>query len=801
MKFRLASTLVLVLIACGTTSVDPPSAEVLANVRPEGRWIAPPAELFTAAPFTNPLLRKSFDLSATVKSARVVVVGLGDFVLRVNGVEASDGVFHQTWSQYDARILATAFDVGPLLKPGRNTLAVMLGNAWWKVGPVNDPGRYSKTDAMPDFSSGQPYLLNLDLEGTTTEGSMFRVVSDASWTAALGPVTFSHVYAGEDYDARGWPEGWDRGADLVWTPVSVVAAPKATVGGSPAPPMRVKRIDRPIRITEPAPGVFVWTFPENLSGMLRFTVDGRRGSTIRFKPCEYLTPEGRVKFTYTWGTGKDIWCDYTLRGGGPESHMNRFFYTGFRYVEVTGAVPEGHPNPSGLPVIRTLELAHVRADAPEVGVWRSTDDLQNAAHSLIDASIRSNMAHVMTDCPHREKAGWQEQNWHMARSISYRYDMRGLFGKICMDLRDGQLPDGHVPTNVPNWLVGVPPHGYWNEAPEWGVTAVLLPWHLHTWYGDEKTLAASFDSMKAYVDYLGTQAKDGLLKSNLGDWYDYGHGKGDGPSRFTPSEVSATAVWAWAAATVADAAVVLRRPEDAMRYRGLFETVRKRFIDAFWDPTTGMVRNGGSCQAGNAVALCVGLLPEEDREKAVAAIVADLEKRGYQQTTGEVLHVFLVRALAKHRRHDVLHRIYARTERGSYGYMVKSGLTSLPESWDAQPGGGNSMNHCMLGHLVEWHFAHVAGLHQADGDVGWKRVVVEPNPGDLDAAEASFVSPSGPIRVAWQSDRGPNTTSFRLSVELPDGVEAEVRLPDGTVFRQTGGSDTYGSMSRRVTRG
>ena len=216
----------------------------------------------------------------------------------------------------------------------------------------------------------------------------------------------------------------------------------------------------------------------------------------------------------------------------------------------------------------------------------------------------------------------------------------------------------------------------------------------------------------------------------------------------------------------------------------------------------GLDAKGGLMErAERIIALCIGLLPEEDQEKAVAAIVADLEKRGYQQTTGEVLHVFLVRALAKHRRHDVLHRIYARTERGSYGYMVKSGLTSLPESWDAQPGGGNSMNHCMLGHLVEWHFAHVAGLRQADGDVGWKRVVVEPNPGDLDAAEASFVSPSGPIRVAWQSDRGPTTTSFRLSVELPDGVEAEVRLHDGTVYRQTGGDDTYGSTSRRVTRG
>ena len=45
---------------------------------------------------------------------------------------------------------------------GKFSLAVTLGDSFWRVGPVNDPGRFSKTDATPDFSAGWPYLLWID---------------------------------------------------------------------------------------------------------------------------------------------------------------------------------------------------------------------------------------------------------------------------------------------------------------------------------------------------------------------------------------------------------------------------------------------------------------------------------------------------------------------------------------------------------------------------------------------------------------------------------------------------------------
>jgi alpha-L-rhamnosidase len=531
-----------------------------------------------------------------------------------------------------------------------------------------------------------------------------------------------------------------------------------------------------VEVREVDARTFTYVFPQNCSALLRFTVQGGAGATVRFKPCEYMEESGRVRFTYTWGTGKDIWQDYTLRGEGPESHQTLFCYAGAQYVQVEGAVPQGRANPEGLPVVRSLELVHVRADCDEVGRFECDSELQNGAHRIIDWSIRSNMSHFPTDCPHREKNCWLEQDWHMARALSYRYDVRDWFGVLCGHIRDTQLPDGHVPTNSPNYLVGVPPHGFWNEAPEWGIAAVLVPWHLYEWYGDARALEESFESARRYVDYLAGQAKDGIITSNLGDWYDYGHGKGNGPSRWTPNEVSATAIWALGARTLAQMAAVLGKEEEERRYRAMYERVRGDFLRHFYDAAAKTVKNNGSCQAAHSVALCAGLIPEEDRGAVLGAIAADLEQRGYQQTVGEVLQVFFVRALAEGGGGDVLHRVYAREERGGYGYMVKSGLTTLPESWSAEPGTGDSMNHFMLGHLVEWHFAYVAGIRQQEGSVGWRKVMIAPAPGELRSARAEFDSPAGRIVSAWEVSDG----RFRLRAVVPRGSEARVVLPDGT---------------------
>jgi alpha-L-rhamnosidase len=742
------------------------------------RWISPYAAGATNEKTPCPILRSTFTVNGPVKTAIVRIVGLGHYELFLNGKRVGTSLINQPWSQYNKTIYWQEFDISKMLRNGENVWGVMLGNSFWHVTAANDTGRYVKTDAMPDFAAGYPYLLWLDADIKTKDGQELVVTSDDSWKWLSGPLTFSHIYAGEDYDARLAPAGWNAPGykDGSWKSVAVVQAPAAVLAKYTGPAMQAFEVFKPEKVMSPKAGEFTYVFPQNSSALIRFTVSGPAGKTIRFKPCEYMDSTGQVKFTYTWGTGKDIWHDYTTAGGKNETHQTVFCYVGCQYVGVTGAVPEGAPNPQKLPVIKKIELVHVRTANTLVGTFTCSSEMQNRAEHMIDWSIRSNMSYVATDCPHREKNGWQEENWHMGRAMSYRFDVQSWFTKIARDLKDTQLPDGHVPTNCPNYLIAIPPHGYWNEAPEWGISSVLVPWHLYEWYGNTAVLKSNFESMQKFVDYLSSTAKDGIINSNLGDWYDYGHGKGDGPSQWTPNELSATAIWALGAKTVSQAAGVLGKLSEAVRYQNLFDQIKKDFLRRFYDPATKTFKNNGSCQAAHSVALCVGLVPAADRPAVLQAIVDDLAKREYQQTVGEVLQVFFIRALADGNRSDILHRVYSRTNRGSYGYMVNQGFTSLPESWDARPGTANSMNHFMLGHLMEWHYAYLAGIRQQPGSVGWKKVLIAPTPGSLESVAASFNSPAGMIKVDWKQSNG----QFSMNVTIPKGIEATAVLPDGT---------------------
>jgi hypothetical protein len=175
------------------------------------------------------------------------------------------------------------------------------------------------------------------------------------------------------------------------------------------------------------------------------------------------------------------------------------------------------------------------------------------------------------------------------------------------------------------------------------------------------------------------------------------------------------------------------------------------------------------------MALCAGVVAEEDRALLVEDIIADLEKRGWQQTPGDIGHVYFIRALAEAGRSDVLHRVYSRTGLGSYGGILAKGLTSLPETWDAMMDGGESLDHCMLGHVMEWYYGYVGGIRQATNSVGWREILIAPNPGLLTSAETTAQTPYGRVASSWRKDGA----TFRLEVEVPKGVKATAILPSG----------------------
>jgi hypothetical protein len=720
-----------------------------------------------------PIFRDEFTLLGKPDKATLRVIGLGHFQARVNGERIGKAALHQPWSEYDERIYFEEFDVSAEIREGENAVGFLLGNGFWSV--QSPPGgRAVKGDAMPDFSGGAPYVLRFALELDFANGDRKIIKSGNGTKWARGPVTLSHIYAGEDFDKRLEPSGWaePRFDESDWQEAQVIRPSPRTLEKRYWPALSEQEVFRPIDILHPREGAWSYVFSQNASALLRFRVRGRPGQTVRFKPSEVMTREGEVQQLNLWG--KSATFDYTLASDQAETHQWLFHYNGFQYVEVTGAVPAGKPNPNGLPVIEALESIHVRTDNRESGRFKSSSQLYNDTHRIVDWAMKSNMSWVMTDCPHREKLGWLECAHLLMPTFAYRYDCRLWFKKLCADMRDAQLDTGRVLTVAPKYLMR-PPDDIYAFTVEWAAASVLLPWQAYQWYGDRSFLEDNYAMMIRFVDHVASVSPEFIAPGRLGDWYDYGHGQSPGPSRFTPTDLSATACWALCIDALRNASGVLGRKALAKKYDELHDRVRRAFLHKFYNTETKTLANSGSPQTAHAMALCVNLVPESDRGAVLQAIIEDLERRDYQQTSGDVGHLYLIRALADAGRSDLLHKVYSRTGTGSYGGIIAKGLTTMPETWDAITVGSNSLNHCMLGHVMEWFYGWVLGIRQAEESLGWSRVLIAPEPGDLTSCSGYVATPKGRIDINWSK----NAQGFELEVTVPEGTSALAVLPMG----------------------
>jgi hypothetical protein len=749
----------------------------------QARWIAPPSS--TTATAASPLFRKEFVVTARPAHASLRIVGLGDYDVSLNDRRLAETGINQPWSQYEKTIYHRDFDITPLLVRGTNCVGVMLNNSFWH-NPNPPAGRYNKDG--PQRKADEPFLLCAEITMRHKDGSTQSIGTEATWRTADGPVTFSHIFAGEDFDARRQQAGWDRAGfnATTWQTARLATAPAGKLERQFFPGIAEFGRHAPVSVKEPSPGVFLYSFPQNVAAQVRVELEGgKSGDRVRFRCGEHKNDKDRLFGGYVVG------CD-VITDGRPLTHQWVSFYLGMQFVEVTGAVPKGHSNPQNLPVVRRVELVPVRAGLAQVGTFRCSSDLYNRTHDLIDGAVRANTSWVMTDCPHREKLGWLECSYLLAPTFLYRYDGRDWFSKIARDIRDAQEPSGRVLTVAPSYPAGRFP-GAFNWTVEWGAAAVMVPWHHYDWFGDPQILRDNFDMMRRFTDYIQTEAKDGLAPGGLGDWYDYGHGKPPGPSRFTPTDLSATATWGLCALTVSRAAEALGQADDAKKYRELHTRIAADFQRHFQDPVTRKLRHNGSPQCASSMALCADLVAQPDRAVLVQDIIADLEKRGWQQTPGDVGHVYFIRALAEAGRSDILHRVYSRNGTGSYGGILRKGLTSLPETWDAMMDGSQSLNHCMLGHVMEWFYGYVAGIRQQPGSIGWQKILIAPNPGAVTHAEATLQTPRGRVAIRWRKDGA----TFRLDADIPKGVNAAAILPSGETKPLRSGRQSLKGTARK----
>ncbi|MDX3452299.1 family 78 glycoside hydrolase catalytic domain [Streptomyces sp. ME02-8801-2C] len=641
------------------------------------------------------------------------------------------------------------------------------------------------------------------LELTRTDGRVETIVSDRSWRAALGPTTTANWYSGSDYDARREQPAWTApGADLGasakrrdgtavgWVGAGIAPPPNLTTElvWRVAEPLKVVDRLRPVGVTQPRPGVWVFDFGQNFAGWPQLELDGPlpAGSTVQLRPAESLNADGTVNQASIMGggaaRGTDVFAAYTTYGDkrGERWHP-RFHYFGMQWLQVTG-LPEGY-----IPTRDTVTGLRIHADVPAAGSLSTSDDRVNRVHRMARYSIMSNTMSTFTDCPGREKLAYPADYVQPFASVHRTFGYAAYLRTMQRHLAEGQsragADIGNVALKAPVYDWGYT--GRFGDEINWGNGIVLVPWLLYETYGDTQTMSRYYPRMQAFLNCIrtrktGTGANAHLVDAALADWI---------ASENTSGRITGTWGYHQVADRMARMAALIGRDTDASEYRNLADNIRDAFNDAFYNSALGRYtaegdRGGaGATQAAQAFALDEGLVPESEREKVLDALVELVRAHqpfgGGPHLSGGTLGLApIIRALHEGRRDDVLWDVLQEDTRPSYGYFMApttanpQGLTTVPEEW----GMGNSKNHMILLQIEEWFHAGVVGIRQARGGAGYRELVIDPRPvGDLTHAEGSYRTPYGEVSARWARRDG----MFRLDVELPANTTAQVLLPSG----------------------
>ncbi len=732
-----------------------------------------------------PLFRRSFHVRKPVKRARLYAVGLGYCELRMNGRAVSDRVLDPAWTSVDKRVLYTCDDVTEQLQAGENVLGVLLGNGWYNPLPMRMWGRINIRDSL---AVGRPRLLaqlNIEYE----DGSIQTVATDDAWRVAPGPILRNNVYLGEEYDARRELPGWDRTGfdDSDWDLASAADSNLGKLRALPIPPIRVTATLTPVSINEVSPGVYVYDLGQNLAGWVRLRVQGPRGTTVRMRMGECLYPDGTLNpKTAVAGQIKGLNEDgisrggpgapeialqsnsYTLRGGGPEEYTPRFAFHGFRYVEVTGF--------PGRPTLESIEGLRLNTDVETAGSFSCSNERFNRLHEMVQWTLLSNLFSVQSDCPAREKFQYGGDIVATSEMAIFRFDMASFYAKTVSDFRDAVRGEGWFPETAP--YVGIAAENYVEEAGPigWGLVHPVLMAQLYQYYGDQQIIGEHFDGARTWVDLLEEHSDAFIIDRCIGD-----HESLD-PK---PIELNATAHFFQAASLVAEFANVIGRSREEARYRQLAQDIKNAFVERFLEPGTG--RFGIATQAAQAIALHLGLAPEDEIERATQRMVDEvLVTHDGHIATGIFGTKYLLDSLSRTGHADVAYRVVDEPSYPGWGHMIERGATTIWETW-AESDNVYSQNHPMFGSVSEWFYKSLAGIRPEESAAGFDRFYVEPNmPAGLEWVEASYESVRGTVRSSWRLE----DDLLYFDVEIPVNTTAVVQIPtrDSTSIREGGRS-------------
>lgn len=705
-------------------------------------------------------LRKEFQVTKPVARAMVYATALGLYELRLNGQRVGEHLLAPEWTRYTHRVQLDCLDVTELVKRGDNALGAILGNGWYSGMFMCWPQRGRIYGDRPWFGA--------QLEIEYRDGERQIITTDGSWRETTrGPIRQSGIYEGEMMDARLEMPGWDQPHfdDAAWRAAAVgkdVRAGKFVWQRSE--PISVTQTLRPIALTEPKPGVYLFDLGQNMAGWCRFTAQAPSGTEVVLRHGEVLNPDGSL---YTANLRGALATDRYIFGGTgkPETFEPHFTYHGFRYVEVSGL-----PSKPGMDAIQGM-VFHTRFQP--AGEFECSDPLLNRLAKNISWSMRANYMGIPTDCPNRdERTGCAGDHQFFMPTAIYNADVAAFFSKWLFDLCEDAQSDNGAFADV------APYYGMWPGLSDgWGDAGILCPYQAYRAYGDTQILADHYAAMRRFHAFLkSTSTNDLRHLVGPGDWLNQG-----GTAK---PEVIATAYYAHETDIMAEVAGVLGHDKEAEEYRNLATRIKQAFAKAYIHEDGSIEQ---SSQTAYAMAFSMHLVPDALRSKMSDQFAHEIERFQYHPTVGFIGIAHLLPGLQNAGRDDLACRLLLQKTYPSWLYMVEHGATTIWERWDSytpekgfQEPGMNSFNHVVWGCSGEYIFSGIGGIQASSP--GFRTVVIRPVLAEsLTWAKCRYNSIRGPISTSWKKEKD----GLTLEVTIPANTSATVFVPTSGIVQES----------------
>jgi len=706
-----------------------------------------------------PLLRRSFDLNKPVceiKKASLLVSGLGFFDLSVNGRQVSK-LFAPYISNPDDMVYYDQIDVKKELKDGENVLGLILGN-----GMQNAFGGYIWDFEKAAWRGSPRAALKLEIE--FNDDSKQEVCSCEGFTTSPSPITFDDLRSGEYYDARLEQPGWDKpGFDAsAWTNAKKLTPPRGEKRICEADPIQIMGERKPVEITKYKNG-YLYDFGINDTGFCRLTICGKEGQQVTMIHGEFMHENGDLtRHDHFQPEGYTQTDKYTCKGSGTETYIPRFTYQGFRYVIVEGIEEE-----QAKPELLTYLIVHSKLD--ERGSFNCSNEVVNKIQEITRRSTLSNFHYFPTDCPHREKNGWTGD-----AAVSVEHTLLNLapeksYREWLHNIRKSQNEAGTIPGIIPTGGWGFA----WGNGPAWDCALTLLPYFTYKYRGDKLILEENATAIFRYLNYISKNRDEkSLVELGLGDWCPPSKDSHEhtSPVIFTDTiicmDVCEKAAFIFGEIGWHHEQAYATRLGEELKW-----AIRKHLIN----PMTLVVE--GNCQTSQAMAIYYNMFKEDEKETAEKILLELIHEKNDHIDTGILGARVIFHVLSAMGESDLAYKMIARPEYPSWGNWVVRGATTLWENFNEDEYKVYSRNHHFFGDVSNWFIQCISGIRYGLGKVEIRPSFIS----ELDFAEGFHIAPEGKIYVKWVKEG----SEIKLNVEIPEGLEGEIILPNGWSFEDS----------------